>query len=227
MKRVSQSCALSESLVDWRYCVGQPCCCLSCLSKSWEDHFIIVCLPCLTLLSRREPLGKWGLAAVFAVCSVFTELLAWLYQDCCCSLSNCLVRFVTRLPKTRRLASCGITHYDSSSRPQWCYNKATLWGLAAFTQKHMIREHLLVKDATVCRISMGFLCCTHTAETVSSLLKLFSHWIVFFLCGSATKLMENVRKAVFFLFRTACKQLRCGCFAGIMLTIFTIFVSVC
>lgn len=76
--RVSVLCLWARAGVDWRYCVGWPCCCLWCLSKSWEDHFIIVCLPCLTLLSRREPLGKWGQTAVFAVCFVFFYLVAGL-----------------------------------------------------------------------------------------------------------------------------------------------------
>lgn len=103
----------SEREPDGHYCVGRPCCCLSCLSKSWEDHFIIVCLPCLMLLSRREPLGKWGLAAIFAVCSFLAYLLAWPYEDFGSSLTTCSVRFVTHL------ASVGITLYDGPSRCQW------------------------------------------------------------------------------------------------------------
>ena len=136
MKCASQCCALSEGLVDWRYCVGRPCCCLSCLSKSWEDHFIIVCLPRLTLLSRREPLGKWGLAAVFAVCSVFYLVASLALSGLLFLPVKLLGKVCYTAPKTSRLASCGIIQYDGLSRPQWHLNKAALWGLAAFTRRH-------------------------------------------------------------------------------------------
>lgn len=61
-------------VIAWARPAAAAAVCLWCLSKSWEDHFIIVCLLCLMLLSRRQPLGKWGLAAVFAVCAFFTGL---------------------------------------------------------------------------------------------------------------------------------------------------------
>lgn len=98
----------SLSLADWRYCVGQSCCCLSSLSKSWEDHFIIVCLLCLTLSSRWEPLGKLGLAAVFAVFSIFYLVAVPL-------LSRPLLCEVCCKFKTSKLVWCGNTKCDEMS----------------------------------------------------------------------------------------------------------------
>ena len=151
-RNVSQCCAVSERPGEWRYCVGQPCRCLSGLSESWEDHFIIVCLPCLMLLSRREPLGKWGQAAVFAVCSFFFTGLA---------LSELLLQPVKLLGKV-----CDTAYKNPQPGLMWYYSiwwliknseavKQRLDGVELWLHLHTITKYH--HAALVCIVSTGSL----------------------------------------------------------------------
>lgn len=139
-KRVSRCCAVLWARVALLRGPG-PCCCLSCLSKSWEDHFIIVCLPRLTLLSRREPLGKWGLAAVFAVCSVFFcffyLVASWALSGFFSQSVKLLSKICRTAPQKKPPAPFDITLCDGSLRPR-CFTDNQIYDRAALTGQNIL-----------------------------------------------------------------------------------------
>lgn len=143
MKHISGRC---EQAPDCLYCVGRPIAvCLSCLSKSREDHFIIVCLPCLMLLSRRQPLGKWAPTAVFAVNSV---------------LSKCSSGFIrTGLP-AGHLASFGFERcLPSSAGLVWGLIKALeAFTVGTYNHATISEHHIVCYFASLLSSWMIFLC---------------------------------------------------------------------
>lgn len=101
-------------------------------------------------------MGGGRLAAVFAVCYVFTQLLPWLYQDGCCRLSNFLVSFVAmacnkKKKKGIRQAFCGIYSV-------WWLVKSSVVqsGSAGAGSIYTPKQKILSYNSSVCRCSCCF-----------------------------------------------------------------------